>query len=418
MPLDLLTRLDPLRRIRCPHCFGGFAAFEMHIRCASEVCQADITRQIEDPILTRTLTGRERSPDSGRAFGGPWWTDPRRDPRRRLRGWLDLLMLPGALSCPFCEQPADTRLCPRCHRPLPVRVLEGRGSGSITIFGPQAVGKTTYLTVLLQEIKKASDTPRRLGLRSLDDEVRRRYREEYYEITYGPPEAGGSRTRHAPTVTLELDRRVLDPLIFELKTRSPGPGPLVSFCDLAGEDWEQKPELLRREGAHLIQRGRGLLFLIDPLRIPQVRALVELTEEEANVRLANYVEDADKLADFFARLPSSTPLAIVLNKIDRWGPILGADTTLHQIARKPPTREPDRAMDRSIHEEVRAALRHWGQTEFLDRLESDFPVHQFFACSALGDAAQLRPDQTQPLPTPLLVERAAIWLLERQGLLR
>jgi hypothetical protein len=290
-------------------------------------------------------------------------------------------------------------------------LLDHRKSGSITIFGPQAVGKTTYLTVLLQEIKKAPDTPRRLGLRPLDDEVRRRYREEYYEITYG-------HARHAPTVTLELNRRVLEPLVYELKTNAPGPGPIVSFCDLAGEDWEQKPELLRREAPHLIQQTQGLLFLIDPLRIPQVRAGMELTEEEATVRLADYVEDADKLADFFPRLPARTPLAVVLNKIDRWGPLLAKDTALHQIACSAPAGEPDRALDLTVHEEVRSALRRWGQTEFLDRLESDFPVHQFFACSALGDAAQLRPDHTAPRPTPLLVERAAIWLLGRQGLLR
>lgn len=418
MALDLLTRLDPLRRLRCPHCFGEFAAFQTHIRCDSELCQTDITRHVEDPILTRTLTGRDRSPDSGRAFSGPWWTDPRHDPRRWLTGWLDFLILPSTLNCPYCEKPAGERLCPRCHRPLPDRVLEQRGGGSITIFGPQAVGKTTYLTVLLQEIKKTDDTPRRLGLRPLDDRVRQRYREEYYEITYGPPETPAARARHAPTVTLELDRRVLDPLVFELKTSAPGPGPLVSFCDLAGEDWEQKPELLRREGAHLIQRTRGLLFLIDPLRIPQVRSQMELTEEEATVRLADYVEDADKLADFFRRVPVRTPLAIVLNKIDRWGPLLSPETTLHQIARTPPGGENDPALDQIVHEEVRSALRHWGQTEFLDRLESDFPIHRFFACSALGDAAQLRSDQAPPLPTPLLVERAGVWLLERQGLLR
>ena len=43
--------------------------------------------------------------------------------------------------------------------------------------------------------------------------------------------------------------------------------------------------------------------------------------------------------------------------------------------------------------------------------------HRFFACSALGDAAPDRDDAPQPLPTPLLVERPVLWLLERQGLL-
>jgi hypothetical protein len=46
-----------------------------------------------------------------------------------------------------------------------------------------------------------------------------------------------------------------------------------------------------------------------------------------------------------------------------------------------------------------------------------FPDHRFFACSALGDAATGREDLPQPLPTPLLVERPVLWLLERQGVL-
>ncbi len=196
-----------------------------------------------------------------------------------------------------------------------------------------------------------------------------------------------------------------------------GPSPLVTFCDLAGEDWEMKIDLLRREGGNLVRRSRGLLFLIDPLRIPEVAAQLDLTEEETTVPAADYVEDADKLADFFPKTPVRTPLAICLNKIDRWGPLLSKASVLHEVARSVPTAEPDGRLDRLVHEEVRTALRLWGQTEFLDRLESDFPNHRFFACSALGDAAQLRADLPPPLPTPLLVERPALWILEQQGLI-
>jgi hypothetical protein len=315
---------------------------------------------------------------------------------------------------------ADERLCPSCHRELPERVLAAAESGgSLTIFGPQAVGKTTFLTVLLQEVKKG--TRRRLGLKPLTDEIRERYRHDYHDITYGhamPGADGSGRTRHAPTLSLEIDRRVLQPLVFEVKTARPGPGPLLSIGDLAGEDWESKIELLRREGGHLVRRARGLLFLIDPLRIPGVASrLVDRTEEEAAVPPAEYVEDADKLADFFRKVPIRTPLAICLNKIDRWGPLLSPESALHQIARSVPTEEPDARLDRVIHDEVRAALRIWGQGEFLDRLEADFPGHRFFACSALGDAAVIRPDQAPPLPTPLLVDRPALWLLEQQGLI-
>ena len=49
MPLDWLTRLDPLRRIRCPFCFEKFAACEMHLRCDDHYCKSDFGRMIDDP---------------------------------------------------------------------------------------------------------------------------------------------------------------------------------------------------------------------------------------------------------------------------------------------------------------------------------------------------------------------------------
>ena len=55
---------------------------------------------------------------------------------------------------------------------------------------------------------------------------------------------------------------------------------------------------------------------------------------------------------------------------------------------------------------------------FLEHVETNFPIHRFFAISALGDAAPDRDDAPQPLPTPLLIERPVLWLLEQQRLLK
>lgn len=425
MPLDLLTRLDPLRRIRCPYCFDDFAAFRMHMRCTSEVCRRDYSKQVEDPILTRSLNGQGAAITPGAALRSPWWVDPWLDPNRPLRRHLDWLLMPGELICPKCRVATGEYLCPSCHQRLPERAILQRTSGNVTVFGPQSIGKTTFLTVLLQEIRKDRGDGRRLGLRALDEEVRDRYRHEYYDVTYGARDqgvggpSGSNRGRHTASLSLEINRRVLEPLIYELRQsgRDGASAPLVSFTDLAGEDWEMKIELLRREGGHLVRGSRGLLFLIDPLRIPEVADQLDLTEEESSVGPADYVEDADKLATFFPKTPVRTPLAICLNKLDRWGALLPPGSALHEIAGSVPGEDPDPALDARLHEEVRTALRRWGQIEFLDRLESDFPTHRFFACSALGDAAQAQPDLPPPMPTPLLVERPALWLLARQGLL-
>src|SRR5436305_10791294 len=98
MPLDLITRLDPLRRIRCPFCFERFAACEMHLRCDNHYCKADFAHMVEDPILSRALNGPRAATGATSTLRGPWWVDPRGDPRRGPRRHLDWMLLPAALA--------------------------------------------------------------------------------------------------------------------------------------------------------------------------------------------------------------------------------------------------------------------------------------------------------------------------------
>jgi hypothetical protein len=111
-------------------------------------------------------------------------------------------------------------------------------------------------------------------------------------------------------------------------------------------------------------------------------------------------------------------LAICLNKLDRWGGLLPEGSRLHEWSTGIPESPADTKLDQTIHEEVQTALRRWGESGFLEHIDVCFPNHRFFACSALGDAAREREDLPQPLPTPLLVERPVLWLLNRQGILR
>jgi hypothetical protein len=92
-------------------------------------------------------------------------------------------------------------------------------------------------------------------------------------------------------------------------------------------------------------------------------------------------------------------------------------SALHTLARSVPDQPADARLDALVHEEVQSALRKWGATAFLDYITVHFPNHRFFACSSLGDAAQEHDNAPQPLPTPLLIERPVLWLLERQKMI-
>src|SRR5262249_45367396 len=140
-------------------------------------------------ILSRSLNGRADGSASGSTLRSPWWVDPRQDQRRGVRRHLDWLLLPSQLVCPNCRRPTDCRLCPCCHRPVPDAALTG-DAGHITIFGPQSVGKTTYMTVLLHELDQRVGPERGLLLEPLTEEIRERYRLEYHDITYGSSQFG------------------------------------------------------------------------------------------------------------------------------------------------------------------------------------------------------------------------------------
>jgi hypothetical protein len=428
MPLDLLTRLDPLRRIRCPFCFERFPAFELHLRCNDHYCKTDFAHMVEDPILSRSLNGRRGHSGAGAALRSAWWVDPRADRRRGIRRHLDWMVLPGTLDCPNCHKPTDCRLCPRCHAQLPDSVVT-LDAGHIAIFGPQSVGKTTFITVLIHELDHRVGPENGFILEPLTDEIRERYEREYHELTYGGSQFGigedlhaeSYRRSHSATPSLETSRSVLQPLVYRL-TRTRGgrrASTLLSFFDTAGEDWEMNIDLLRGEARYL-GLARGLLFLVDPLRLREVAhdRRLRLTEKESRVPAADYLNDIRKLTTFFPRSPVQTPLAIVLNKLDRWGELMEEGTALRQVARSVPTEAPSRGFDQVIHEEVQSTLRRWGATGFLEHVATHFPNHRFFACSALGDAAQEREDAPQPLPTPLLIDRPVLWLLAQQGILK
>src|SRR4051794_4929319 len=428
MSLDLMTRLDPLRRVRCPFCFERFAACEMHLRCNDHYCKSDFARMVEDPILSQALNGRRVGGPGYCALRSPWWIDPRSDVRRGVRRHFDWMVLPRSLDCPNCRRPTDLRLCPRCHSHLPDSALT-LDSGHIAIFGPQSVGKTTFVTVLLHELDHRAGPERGFVLDPLTDEIRERYEREYHELPYGGSQSGvgddlngeAFRHSHSATPSLETNRGVLQPLVYRLTSRRDsdrGGTALISFFDTAGEDWEMNIDLLRSEARYLGE-AKGLLFLIDPLRIREVAHdhRIELTEKESRVPPADYLTDIRKLATFFRRSPVKVPLAICLNKLDRWGRLLPEGTRVREWARGVPDAPADRALDQEIHDEVQSALRQWGAAGFLEHVAVTFPEHRFFACSALGDAAREREDLAQPLPTPLLVERPVLWLLEKQGVM-
>ncbi len=431
MSINLLTRLDPLRRVVCPVCLGRSALCQLHIRC-DKACQATQHFIKPDPILTRALQGRRASDDPASALQSVWWTDPLADLDRGFRRYLDWFVLPSSLECPVCHQKAEARLCPHCHAHLPDSILDDPG-GHIAIFGPQSVGKSTLITVLIHELSETIGPRLGFVLDPLNEETAQRYRYEYRPKVYGLDDRALGEGRdpaflpygHQASPPSEDNPEILRPMIYRLTHEVGGrrKSTLLSFFDCAGEDWESRNESFRGEAQYMTQ-ALGLLFLVDPLRIEAVASdpRLTLTHKELSARPANYADDIRHLGSFFElkgrKLPANIPLAVCLNKLDRWGPLMPRGTLLSEVATSVPGASPlPPNLDETIHEEVKAAVERWTGESFSRQLELKFPNHRFFAVSGLGDAAQTDEETPLALPTPQLVDRPILWLLERQGLL-
>src|SRR5262249_37501014 len=186
---------------------------------------------------------------------------------------------------------------------------------------------------------------------------------------------------HSATPSLETNRGVLQPLVYRLTNRRDtkrGGTALLSFFDTAGEDWEMNIDLLRSEARYLGE-AKGLLFLIDPLRIrePSHARPIDLIQKASRAPPADYLTDIRKLATFFRRSPVKVPLAICLNKLDRWGRLLPEGTRIAEWARGVPEAPADSGVDQAIHDEVQSALRQWGAAGFLEHVAVTFPKHRF-----------------------------------------
>ena len=140
------------------------------------------------------------------------------------------------------------------------------------------------MTVLLHELDHRVGPEQGFILDPLTDEIRERYEREYHELTYGGSQFGigeeldGESYRRSHSATPEHRDQPGDPAAPGLPAHPPQGGKrprpasedaLLSFFDTAGEDWEMNIDLLRSEARYLAE-ARGLLFLIDPLRIRAV----------------------------------------------------------------------------------------------------------------------------------------------------
>lgn len=296
------------------------------------------------------------------------------------------------------------RVCPHCHLPLPLSVAGGElGGEPIAVLGEQLAGKSTYFGALIHQLRHGS-AGRDVGLSVIaqdtfdTEQMQRVSSQKVYDRVYGRMFAAEA-TMPEPTRGAAV-AGVTPPLIYRLQfadrpwwtglLRRRARALETVFFDPGGGDLVdgEAMELYHR----YLSRVRGVILLIDPINLPDVRDRVS---DEVRPHLhpprvsqaTDVVESLIKLFERFGGLGSAdqigVPIAVVLAKSDWLRPIAPA------VFYKPAHHVEE--YDREGADELSRAAERWleeqGQHNLVELL-TRFARRTYCAVSALGTAAE------------------------------
>lgn len=282
-------------------------------------------------------------------------------------------------------------VCPHesCRRPLSA-ALGTLPNLHVPVVGGPAAGKTSFLMANMVELS-AQTTSGKLSLKFPEKKDERLF--ESCRAAFAAGTVVGKTAEYSPDAFLV---RLGD---------SRGKNALLYVYDAAGELYQQRDVL---QSHQYYSYTHGILFLVDPFSLPQVR-----TDNESSLtQIASQVRPSEELPqDVYDRMISTLREFSKMGKIFRKQPMA-------VVVTKSDTLDLAHQMDgaSSANGTESATVRHWltaqGEANLVRSIEHDFKVVRFFHCSALGRL----PDNTTRPFTPDGVLRPLQWVLGHYGL--
>ena len=204
------------------------------------------------------------------------------------------------------------RLCPQCHNELPVTAGKAP-SNIISIIGASQVGKSVYMTSLINTLQHYTADHFDAACMPLNAEISRRFRADYEEPLFERGDLLDSTQKE----------KLQEPFIFQFVFKDEDKAPLtLVFFDVAGEGMVEQ-DYLGLHGQH-IKNSAGILFMVDPLQIRSIRDKIRINlGNEPGEWTPRYDEPRDVVltmfGDFIAyqdKAKTNIPTAVVLTKSD------------------------------------------------------------------------------------------------------
>lgn len=379
-----------MSRTLCPYCFEPASTDWIAFRCVNP--SSDSCAPVEDPELGRYQSLREP----------PRMRKVIEVPRRR---W-------GRRTSSVCSCGVETtrQVCLHCHNELPSQYDSGK-TRIIALIGPKQVGKSHYATVLIQELMTRVGARFSAALVPLDDQTIRRYNATFRKPLYEEGETLPVTRSARATVESKY------PLVYRWTAqKGRGRNNFVTcslvFFDAAGEDLASV-DLMSTE-AKYIAHADGIIFLLDPLQIKDIRT--KLTRFPVlppfMIDPLDVLDRAVHLIRQVKKVPETqkvkTPIAFAFSKIDAIRELLDDGSPLHFPSNHNGVL--NLKDQHQVHDSVRAYLHHWLGAGLDDYIQTAFAEYAYFGVSALGTG----PGHDGSVPygvAPFRVEDPFLWLL-------
>lgn len=331
---------------------------------------------------------------------------------------INKIALPDKVKDKTTGEVADQKCCPHCHNSLP-HSFEQVDTKIISIIGSRNSGKTHYITVLIEELKKLGKD---IGLTLFAQDVginpieftTSRFNREYREPLYG------NHDQLNKTSETQSDSY---PLIYELRSNNKVSGKVKSvylvFYDTAGEVFNSRDKMDRL--ARYVTHSSGIIYLIDPAQLKTVSDYLKSKGETTERQQGSFQDILDIINQSLEKTGqtgptkrSRIPVSVTFSKIDSLinTKLVPPDSTITE----PPYYEMHQAYNNEevelISEEIYAMLQNWGDDGFCNKVEAIFQKINYSGVSALGCTpvgGKIGDIQPHRVMDPLL------WILDRMN---
>lgn len=393
----------------CPYCYADLQLRSLAFQCSGQAAPGrreciphpdprrqevlQDSRPVMPPVLQRTPNGQHI-------------LDADRMPL------LALGPLGSVVTCDRCAGRTAISICPNCHSLLPDEL---RGGGvSIGVVGARNSGKTVWLTMLDQQL--LTQLPQRfhaaidhpggtVGLAGQLDENHQRM----------------ERHRTLPHQTTSTGSRKKAPSVYRWKFVNGGER-VISVYDTAGEDVANRGVAISQQ--HL-RSSDAIVLVLDPFSFPENRA--KAAQRQIDPGPANAQADVlDGLVTVLRQSEQgrgrtgkqgriSTPLAVVIPKMDAFRSELDEHSPLRRHGENPPYF--DDVDSQTVHDHLLGLLDRWGGASITNKLQTEFENFRVFGISALGNEPDYSQGGLNAVLSPSRVADPLLWVLQGGGFL-